>query len=119
MPNLRCPLRPVLTTALPAAPVAAGCTPRLSQRHEFFSPLDGVAGKIAADTDMFAVRGSALQEVQHACASPALAMAVICPERARFPAAYGASLNVYRRWAADGVRELPPPSATAASAGGS
>ena len=142
------PRRPrVAAAALLAALAAvhtAGCVRPLAGQQEFFSSTAGTAVRIGTRTRHTVSHHRALLAAQHACAKPMPAavapggtgggpdpgavavreaLAELCAAAPARPpvAAYGATSNAYGTWAEHYGRkhELPDPSETASSAGGS
>ena len=136
LPNLplpSCTLR--FAIAAHIAVFLAGCMP-LAQQHEYFAGTRASVVKIDAETQRTLRHVHASQMTRRACAKSrpvdvpqerglhgapdGQALADQCATVNPSPAAWhGGASNAYRRWAEDGVLELPDPGETAGSAGGS
>ena len=136
---------PAAATAVVLAALAAGCMRPLAVQDEYFAPMGGAVARASMETRHALSHHRALQAAQRACpatAAPALplepghpaagpdrgwsaardALGEVCATtvaRTAPVSAHGAASNAHRRWVEDEVRELPAPSETASSVGGS
>ena len=111
------------------AVLASGCHERLAQRHAHFAPMSAPAAAFAAETERVLRYQQAVQAARRACdgAAPAAAHALgagaaasrLCASAAGSRTAHGGLSTAYDRWVKEEVRELPAPSETGASVGGS
>ena len=123
--SLRVPFHLRIAAAMLVAVLTGGCYERLSQKHEYFSPLRGTSSKVTTETERVLRYYAELQAARRACAAAGTSVGASqgtvapgglrCAPPQRTRAAYGSALNAYRRWAEDNVRQLPNPSETASS----
>ena len=137
--------RPAAVTAVMLAAFAAGCMRPLAVQDEYFAPMGGAVARASVETRHAVSHDRALQAAQRACPATAAlaprlepgrpaggpdrgrvaardALAEVCAAtiaRTAPVSAHGAASNAHRRWVEDEVRELPAPSETASSIGGS
>ena len=138
------PLRIALTMLIVVS--VSGCWERLAQKHEFFASASGTNAEIAFETEHVMAHHAAVSAARRQCAkggpsgvftsansSSASALAGtpllsapsgeawtdLCGTPKAAYTVHGARFNGYRRWVEDRVRELPQPSDTASSVGGS
>ena len=112
-----------------------GCHYPLAVQDPYFAPGTGSTAALGAEASHVMRYNEALRAVRQSCVSrkPGIgegdgpdpgaragraALADLCAALPpRSVAAHGETMNAYRRWVEDRVRELPEPDATAARAG--
>ena len=127
-------------TAVLLAAFASGCMRPLAVQDEYFSSTSRSIARANAETLRTVRHHHALQAALRACPRPAPsapapasasgrdagapsapeALARLCASAEAQPrpvSAHGSTSSAYRRWVEDEVRELPEPTATAASVG--